>query len=124
MRKAEELLARIRSQKDKDFSALVSDGTFTVRNREVTKDKDPELYDAARKLKEGDISGVIKTGDGAHILHLDQYIPEKQASFDEVKGPLKEQMKGRRQIERFQEWEAELKKNAKIEILDKPVRKN
>ncbi len=119
-RKAEELLGRIQSEKDKGFGALVSDGTFTVRNRQLTKDGDPELYEAARRLKEGEVSGVVKTADGVHILHLDRYEPGKQLSFDEVKGPLKQQLDAKKQLQRFQEWEVELKKDAKIEILDDP----
>jgi parvulin-like peptidyl-prolyl isomerase len=104
------------------FRDLISDGTFTVQTRQIFKDKDPELYNEARKLKVGERSGVIQAGNAYHILQLDAYVPEKQLSFEEIKGPLKDRLKAERQVQRFQEWEGELKKDAKIEILDASLR--
>jgi parvulin-like peptidyl-prolyl isomerase len=123
MKKASEILAAINADKDKNPQNLVRDDTFTVKSRDLQKEKEPALYDAARKLKQGELSGVIKTGDGTHIMQLTQYTPAKQTPFEEVKGPLKETLRAMAQIKRFQEWEQELKKDAKIELLDTPEQK-
>jgi parvulin-like peptidyl-prolyl isomerase len=47
---------------------------------------------------------------------------EKQASYEEVKGFLKEKLRDEEQIKRFQAWELELKNSAKIEMLHIPER--
>ena len=118
MKKADELLAQLNADKGKDPLHLVSDGTFTVRSLDLEKDKEPELHAAARKLKQGELSGAIRTGDGVHIVKLTHYAPERQLSYEEVKVPLAGKLKAIAQVKRFEEWGRELKKDAKIELLD------
>ncbi len=120
-KKAGEVLAEINAVKDKSPLNLAIDGTFAVRSRDIDKDKEPALYLAARKLREGELSGVLSTPDGLHIIQLSRYTPEKQAPYEEVKGPLKQKLLAFAQVKRFQEWEQELKKDAKIEILEIPA---
>jgi parvulin-like peptidyl-prolyl isomerase len=120
MKKANEILAAINAEKDKNPRNLVPDDNFTMKSRDLQKEKETALYDAARTLKQGELSGAIKTGDGVHILQLTQYEPAKRTPFEEVKGPLKETLKAMAQIKRFQEWEQELKKDAKVELLEAP----
>ena len=120
MKKANEILAKINADKDKNPLNVAPDGTFIVRSQDIDKEKEPALYAAARKLKEGELSGVITTPDGIHIMQLSHYTPEKQTPYEEVKGPLKQKLLAAAQIKRFQDWEQELKKDAKIEIMDVP----
>jgi parvulin-like peptidyl-prolyl isomerase len=120
--KANEILAKINADKDRNPMNLVPDGTFIVRSLDLEKEKDPELYDTARKLKEGELSGVIKTADSLHIIQLTRYTPEKQTPYEEVKGPLKDKLRVEAQVKRFQTWEQELKSRAKIELLNVPER--
>lgn len=121
MKKANEVLAEINADKDKNPLNLAIDGTFAVRSRDIGKDKEPALYLAARKLRESELSGVLTAPDGIHIIQLSRYTPEKQAPYEEVKGPLKQKLLAFAQVKRFQEWEQELKKDAKIEILEVPA---
>lgn len=123
MKKANELLAQLNADKDKDPLRLVRDDTFTVRSLDLEKEKEPELYTAARKLKQGELSGVIKTSDSVHIVKLTGHTPERQLSYEEVKGTLSGKLKAIAQVKRFEEWGQELKKGAKIELLDPPVRR-
>lgn len=116
MTKANEILANIKADKDKDPKNLVADKTFIVRSLDIDKEKEPVLYDAALKLKPGELSGVIRTRDSVHIIQLTQYIPEKQLSYEEVKGSLEGKFRAEAQKIRRQEWERELKTGAKIEI--------
>ncbi len=120
-KKAAELIARIKADKDKNPWSLAPDGDFIVRDLDLKKEKEPALYDAARKLKEGELSGAIKTGDGVHIMKLSEYTPERQLSYEEVKGPLEQKLRADALRKRREAWEQELKKGAKIEILDVPM---
>ena len=123
MTKANEILASINAAKDKDPANVAVDGTFIVQRVELDKEKEPTLYDAAGKLKEGERSGVIRTSDSLHIIRLVAYQPERQRAFDEVKGPLKAKLRSDAQEKRRREWERELKKGAKIEIMGPEGRK-
>ena len=116
LKKANDILKKIRADKGKDPWKLVLDGTFIVRNIDIHKDKQKELYAAAIKLKAGGLSGVIKTSDGLHIIKLKTYSPERQLSFDEVKGSLEGKFRIQARQKRQEEWGRELRKDAKIEI--------
>jgi parvulin-like peptidyl-prolyl isomerase len=120
-KKAAEIIARIRADKDKNPWSLTPDSDFIVRDLELKKEKEPALYDAARKLKEGELSGVIRTGDGVHIMKLSEYTPERRLSYEEVKGPVEQKLRADALRKRREAWEQELKKGAKIEILDVPM---
>jgi parvulin-like peptidyl-prolyl isomerase len=122
LKKADEVLAKINADKDKNPTNLVPDGTFIVRTLDINNETEPALYDAARKLKEGELSGLIKTPDSFHIIQLTQYVPEKLKPYEEVKDPLKAKLTVEAQRERFQELKQELKDRATIELLQVPER--
>jgi hypothetical protein len=117
-RKAAEMLEKIKSEENKDPWKLAPDSTFAVRTLEVKKDEEKTLYEEAIKLQPGELSGVVITPDSLHIIKLKEYVPSKQLTFDEVKGALKAGLRKEAQKNRLREWETELRKNAKIEILD------
>jgi len=118
--KANELLSALNMHKDSNpwMLSRSRDDSFTVESRSLDKGKEPELYEAARKLQEGELSGIIQVLDGAHILKLAKIIPEHQMSYEEVKDIIAGKLKVVAQIKRLQEWQQELKKDAKIELLD------
>jgi hypothetical protein len=121
MKKAKETLKKINADKDKNPWNLVLDGTFIVRNIDIIKDKDKELYVSAKKLKMGELSGVVKAPDSLHIIKLKDYSPERLLSYDEVKGSLEGKFRVQAQQKRLEEWERELRKDAKIEVNDVTV---
>jgi parvulin-like peptidyl-prolyl isomerase len=104
--------------KNRDFWQIPLDGTFDVRNYEPRREKDRELREAARKMKANEVSPVIKTSDGFHIIKLREYSPERQLTFEEVKVYLENKLRVPAQDKRLREWEQELRKDAKIEILN------
>jgi len=120
-KKANEVRERIIAGKEGNPMLLAPDGTFIAQDLELDKDKDPALLEAARKLKVGELSGVIRGSDSLHVIKLTSYTPEKQLSYDEARGSLEASLKAGAQLKRRQEWEQELKKDAKIELLDVPV---
>jgi parvulin-like peptidyl-prolyl isomerase len=114
--RAEDILKKIRDNGN-DPHKLVQDNTFTVRDYEPEKNKDKEMIEAARKLKPGDISGVMKLGDSLHIIKLVEYQPEKVHPLAEVKGFIENKLRMGEQQRITREWSDGLKKDAKIEIL-------
>ncbi len=116
--RANAVLARILEDKDKDPANLRSDGTFLVQNYELEKKREPLLYDAARKLKVGELSGVIRTRDSIHIIKLTDYVPEKPKAYQEVSTAIENRLRAVALKTRRAEWELQLKQNARIEILD------
>jgi len=119
LKKAEETLGKIQADKEKDPWGLVLDGTFVVRDLEI-KDggQEKEIYVEAKKLKVGELSGVFPSLGTFHIIKLKEYAPFKQFTFEEVKGGIERKYRGQAQKKRLLEWEAELKKSARIEIME------
>lgn len=118
MEKAKEILKIIRADKNKDPWNLVLDGSFIVRYYDIKKEREPILYKEAKKLKPGQLSGIIKTDKNLHIIKLKTYSPERQLTFDEVKGSIEGKFRYEAQMARLKEWESELRKDAKIEIFE------
>lgn len=116
--KANDVLAKINADQDKDPRNLVPDKTFFIRDLDLDKEQEPALYDAALKLQEGQLSGVIQGSDSLHIIKLTKNTPERQMSYEEVKGSLERKLRSAKLKERRQEWERELRKGAKIEYMD------
>lgn len=83
----------------------------------------PEVESVAEKLKIGEVAGPIWSIYGYHIIKLEEKVPPKQLTFDEVKKIIREE---REQFE-FRKmklsWLAQLKKEAKIEYLNEEDRK-
>lgn len=115
--KAEKVREMVEDEENKDPWKLVPDGTFVVRELEINKQREKELYEAAIKLKPGELSGVVTTPDSLHVLKLKQYAPEKQFTFDEVKKAIEAKLKVKAEKERLREWETELREGAKIEMV-------
>lgn len=117
-RKANTILRKLRADKDKDPWKLVLDGTFIIRTIDISINKEKELYTAAKKLKVGGLSGVIKASDGLHIIKLKNYQPERTPPFEEAKTSIETKLKPQARQKRLAEWERELRQDAKIEIKD------
>ncbi|MBI5099475.1 MAG: SurA N-terminal domain-containing protein [Nitrospirae bacterium] len=119
LKKAEEILEKIHADKEKNPWNLVLDGTFVVRDLEIKEGgQEKEIYGEAKKLKAGELSGVFPSSGTFHIIKLKEYAPFKQFTFEEVKSGVERKYRAQAQKKRLLEWEAELKKNAKIEIIE------
>jgi peptidyl-prolyl cis-trans isomerase C len=76
----------------------------------------PEFEKVVFSLKEGDMSGVVKTKFGYHIIKLTGKRPAGLRSFADVKDQLKVALLPTKQQEVFQKLKDELKKSAKYTI--------
>jgi foldase protein PrsA len=121
--KADKVLKMIGEKADNVWK-LVLDGTFIVRKINIRKEKHPAIYNAMTEMNPGDLSGVIKDNDGFHIIKIVKKDKSRQATFDEAREALEPKFRVPAQEQRKQEWERELKKDAKIEIMLDDIEKN
>lgn len=115
-KKADGILKTIRKSNN-DVWKLVLDGTFVVRKIPVIKEKHPEIHNAMTDMKVGDLSGVIKDKDGFHIIKVSKKEPSRQLTFEEVRNAIEPRFLVPAQDRRKEEWERELREDAKIEIM-------
>ncbi len=113
-KKAGEVLDKIR-RNNNDVWKLVLDGTFIVREMKITRERNPEIHKVITGMEVGDLSGVFKDKDGLHIIKVIKKEPPRQATFEEAKATIEPEFLVTAQDERREEWETELKKNARIE---------
>lgn len=117
---AEKLLAQIKG--GKDFAALAKEFSQDPGSKEnggeLPRFGRGEMYEefetAAFALSPGQLSDVVSTPAGFHIVRLEQKFPEKQLSFDEVKDQIKDMLLEERRAEAFDKIIADLKTKAKI----------
>jgi parvulin-like peptidyl-prolyl isomerase len=114
---ANKVLKKIREDKEQNPWNLSLDGTFIVRAIDLNGDKDGSLYQAAKKLQVGELSGVINTSESLHIIKMKEYTPERQMTLEEVRGNIENALRVPAQDRRLREWEQELRKEASIEIV-------
>jgi peptidyl-prolyl cis-trans isomerase SurA len=79
-------------------------------------DMQGEFVQLLERLKPGEVSGIIKTPSGFHIIKLEERVPGKAKSFESVKAEIEERLYKKKSDERFNQWLGEMKKEATIEI--------
>ncbi len=75
----------------------------------------PKVKDEVAILKEGDVSEVIETETGLHIVKLLKREPAKEASYDSVKEQLTEYLKNKKMQDEYNIWMKDLKTKYYIE---------
>ncbi len=80
-----------------------------------------EFEDAAFSLKEGELSGVVKTQYGYHIIKGGPHTTTTQ-SFEEVKDQLRKTQQQQRERSGVMAYVEELEKQAKVEVFEDRVK--
>lgn len=75
-----------------------------------------QLEDAAFSLKDGQFSGLVRAGNGIHILRVDERRRTAGHSFAEVKQTIRDRLVDEQAASYREQWVAELRRDAKIEI--------
>ena len=76
----------------------------------------PDFEKVVFGMKEGEISGIVKTQYGYHIIKLTGKRPAGTRSFEEAKDLIKAKLLPEKQQEIFAKLKEELKKNAKYTV--------
>lgn len=84
-----------------------------------------EFEDAAFKLKQGQVSPIVETPYGLHIIKVDKVIPKKYKTYKTVKPEIENILFGKIAQEQYKRWIAGLKKDAFLEVFlfDPPKKK-
>jgi len=125
LKKAEGILAQLKA--GGDFAKLAKANSDDTSNKDNGGDLGAfgkgmmvlPFEEAAWKLKEGELSGPVKTRFGYHIIKRGGLLPAMTKSFDEVKAGIRDQLERERKQKTFEDWLKQLKEKSKIEINEK-----
>ena len=129
LRQAKKVLSEIR--KGSDFSKLAikysedvsassgGDVGFVKRGKMVR-----EFEEAVFSLKPGQISDIVETEYGYHIIKVEEVLPGKTLTLKDVKNRIHKILSMQKQKQVYDDWINELKKSAFIEVtlFDEPAK--
>jgi parvulin-like peptidyl-prolyl isomerase len=126
-KKMEDLLKRARA--GEDFAKLAKDNS----EDEGSKDKGgeykfprgqmvPEFEAAAFSLSTNQVSDIVTTKYGYHIIKLSEKIPARKVEFDKALPDIKEGLTQQELQKQFPDYVAKLKTDANVEILDEKLK--
>jgi peptidyl-prolyl cis-trans isomerase SurA len=78
----------------------------------------PELEAAILAMKPGEVSELVYTTAGFHIIKLEERTSGKMKPFESVKADIEEAIYRIKSEERFSQWAKELRSKASIEMKD------
>jgi peptidyl-prolyl cis-trans isomerase SurA len=122
-----EARARVQSEVEQALQALKQGGDFRALARRSGGDDGrlgtftkgslaPEFEKAIASLREGGISQPVWSGDGVHILRVDEWRTERFRPLDEVKGEIEKVLLPRKVDELRVKWIKRIRANAFIDI--------
>lgn len=76
----------------------------------------PEIENAVITMKPGEVSDLVTTPAGFHIIKLEEKTMGKVKPFETVRASIEELLYKKKSEARFKQWAEELKKNAVIDI--------
>ena len=76
----------------------------------------PEFEEVIFGMREGDISEIIRTPNGLHIVKVETFSKGSLGSFADIKPEIERRLLQEKMEKRFQDWTNELKDKAFIEI--------
>ncbi len=110
-------------QKGKDFAKLAMEYSEDISASSggdvgfLTKGKMVrEFEDAVFSLKAGQISEVVETAYGYHIIKVEEILPGKTLTLKEVKEPITQILTMEKQKQVYDDWMGELRSSAFIEV--------
>ncbi len=123
LKRAEALLKRAKA--GEDFAKLARENS----DDPVSRDKGgeyifghaelpAEIDEAAFALKVGEISGLVSSKYGYHIIKLEEKFPPRNIPFNEAEADLKSAMVSDAIMEKFPAYIAALRREAEVKILD------
>jgi peptidyl-prolyl cis-trans isomerase C len=105
-----------KTQSDCPSKARGGDLGYFAKGRMV-----PEFEKAAFSLKEGEVSEIVETQFGFHLIQVYGKKPAGVTPLSEVRGSLEREIKNKKTNEAVGAYVKDLRKKAKIEILDQTL---
>jgi parvulin-like peptidyl-prolyl isomerase len=87
---------------------------FPIKKGEALPEIDRVLF----SLNEGEISEIVETEYGFHIIRVDKIIPPEIKSFEEVKEEIEKKLIWQKHNEAYNQMAAQLEQKAEIEIFE------
>ena len=121
--RAEELLARARAGEDfynlayyesDDRSKYVGGSLGSFHGGQTV----PEFDEAIQEMQPGEISDLIRTMYGFHIIKLDALDDARQLSFEEVAPKIRSQLAETKRKQLYEAWMSKLKETYPVERFD------
>jgi EpsD family peptidyl-prolyl cis-trans isomerase len=129
-KEAEEIQAKLKT--GGDFKALVKQHSLDTKTKNAGGDLgfvkweqfgSAGLKDAAFKLKPGEVSGIVQSQFGYHIMKVTEKKPATDAEFPAMKDALKEQATEKKKEETFEAIVKDLKGKAKVTTNEENLKK-
>ncbi len=124
-----------RAKKDEDFAKLAAEFSedpsvkenkgeykFTRAKDDARRAMVPEFEKAAFALKPGEVSDLVTTDYGYHIIKLHEITPTRKTDFAEVRERISEVLKQVELEKQMPAFFTGLKKEAAVEVLDEKLR--
>jgi len=119
-KQAEEILDRV--QKGEDFSKLAKQYSQDPGSKDLggqfsffKGEADQNYQDAVFKLKAGEVSGLVKSAYGYHIIKLDSVLMPKGQELERIKIKIRDTYTEQKRNESFDKQMAKWKQEAQIE---------
>ena len=120
-KKAEKILQQVQGGEEfselakkysEDVSAHSGGGVGTIDRGTML----PEFENAAFNLKIGEVSKVVETANGFHIIKCDNIIPGHVKEYKMVRSEIESILRSKKKKKKYEEWLKELKKASFVEI--------
>ncbi len=121
----DEALKLLKQAKKGNFEALAD--KYTLRTYTKGRGGDlglfprarfPELFDAAQKMKEGEVGGPVEMGGRYSIIKVVKKEPESIKTFEEVQRMIENKIRMEKRKAAEQAWLEDAKKRIKIKVYD------
>jgi len=120
------LMVLAEAQGGKDFSELAKSYSEDPAARKdggalgtfKKGDMMPELEKAILNMKPGEVSELVYTTSGFHIVKLEERTSGKMKPFESVKTEIEDALYRKKSEDRFSQWAKELRSKASIEMKD------
>lgn len=123
-----QIVLRTRPEAESVLAKLQQGADFRQLAQEISQDKvtrrqggempplpqDSVLGEAAFRLKPGDLSDVVETPDGFHVLKLLEIVPADDSRFEDVRNALWDEILQQRILEKRDAWVSNLVKKAEV----------
>jgi len=120
---------RKRAVAGEDFGKLVKEFSQDTGTRDdggqvkfAKRQMDPAFEAAAYALKTNEVSEIVTTRYGMHIIKLSEITPKKKADLADVKENIKDYLESNEVNKMVPDYYKELKKEANVEILDEKLK--